>query len=93
MNSYRGLSAAHVLWPYPRIMPTTCTAARGRDERVARAFAAELLAPAEGIRLTLDSIGQSDDSALETVAKHCRVSPLVVRHQYDNQIAISSSGG
>src|SRR5450756_296322 len=66
------------------------SAARGRDERIARAFAAELLAPAEGIRLTLDSIGQSDDSALETIAQHYRVSPLVVRHQYDNQIAISS---
>jgi len=67
------------------------SAARGRDERVARAFAAELLAPAEGIRLTLDSIGQSDDSALEIVAQHFRVSPLVVRHQYDNQIAMPSA--
>ena len=66
------------------------SAASGRDERVARAFAAELLAPADGIRLTLDAIGQSDDSALETIAQHYRVSPLVVRHQYDNQIAISS---
>jgi hypothetical protein len=63
------------------------SAARSHDERVARAFAAELLAPAEGIRLTLESIGKTDDSALEAVAQRFRVSPLVVRHQYDNQIA------
>jgi hypothetical protein len=63
------------------------SAARSHDERVARAFAAELLAPAEGIRLTLETIGKTDDSALEAVAQRFRVSPLVVRHQYDNQIA------
>lgn len=63
------------------------SAARSQDERVARAFAAELLAPAEGIRLSLESIGKTDDSALEAVAQRFRVSPLVVRHQYDNQIA------
>jgi hypothetical protein len=63
------------------------SAARSYDERVARAFAAELLAPAEGIRRTLESIGETDDSALEAVARRFRVSPLVVRHQYDNQIA------
>lgn len=63
------------------------SAARSYDERVARAFAAELLAPAEGIRQTLESIGKIDDSALEAVAQRFRVSPLVVRHQYDNQIA------
>jgi hypothetical protein len=63
------------------------SAARSHDERVARAFAAELLAPAEGIRLTLASIGKTDDSAIEAVAQRFRVSPLVVRHQYDNQIA------
>jgi hypothetical protein len=66
------------------------SAARAQDERVARAFAAELLAPADGIRLALDAIGKNDDSALEAVAQHFRVSPLVVRHQYDNQVALSS---
>lgn len=65
------------------------SAARSQDERVARAFAAELLAPAEGIRLTLETIGTDDDSALESVAQRFRVSPLLVRHQYDNQIAES----
>jgi len=64
--------------------------ARGHDERVAGAFAAELLAPAEGIRQSLYAIGKHDDSALEAVARHFKVSPLLVRHQYDNQIAVSS---
>lgn len=65
------------------------SAARSQDERVARAFAAELLAPAEGIKLALETIGKDDDSALESVAQRFRVSPLLVRHQYDNQIAES----
>lgn len=66
------------------------SAARGRDERVARAFAAELLAPAEGIREMLIALGKQDDSALEAVAKSYRVSPLLVRHQYDNQLTTVS---
>lgn len=66
------------------------SAARSHDERVARAFAAELLAPAEGIRQTLDALGKADDSALEAVAQRFRVSPLLVRHQYDNQIAVTA---
>jgi hypothetical protein len=61
--------------------------ARGLDEKVAGAFAAELLAPAEGIRISLDAIGKRNDAAIEAVARHYRVSPLVVKHQYDNQIA------
>jgi hypothetical protein len=63
------------------------SAARSHDERVARAFAAELLAPAQGIRQMLEPIGEDDDSTLETIADRYRVSPLLVRHQYDNQIA------
>jgi hypothetical protein len=63
------------------------SAARGYEERVARAFAAELLAPAEGIRQVLAGLGRHDDVALETVARRFHVSPLVVRHQYDNQLA------
>ena len=67
------------------------SAARGHDERVARAFAAELLAPAEGIRQSLDVMGKHDDAALEAVARYFHVSPLLVRYQYDNQIARSLS--
>jgi Zn-dependent peptidase ImmA (M78 family) len=55
---------------------------------VARAFPAELLAPAQGIRHMLDTLGEADDSALEAIAERYNVSPLVVRHQYENQIAV-----
>jgi hypothetical protein len=68
------------------------SAARGQDEQVARAFAAELLAPADGIRTSLDVLGKHDDAALEAIAAHFKVSPLLVRHQYDNQIAMASRG-
>ncbi len=61
--------------------------ARGNDEKVAGAFAAELLAPAEGIRQYLTILGKTDDSAIEAVASRYKVSPLLIRHQYDNQIA------
>jgi len=66
--------------------------ARSHDEKVARAFAAELLAPADGIREVLDSTHDSDDLALEAAALRFQVSPLLVRHQYDNQIAALSYG-
>jgi hypothetical protein len=66
------------------------SAARSQEEKVARAFAAELLAPANGIRRILDELDSSDDSALETVARLFEVSPLVVRYQYDNQLTDSS---
>jgi hypothetical protein len=60
--------------------------ARSQDERVARAFAAELLAPAEGIRSALDAIGSDNESAIEAVARRFMVSPLLIQHQYDNQL-------
>jgi hypothetical protein len=68
------------------------SAARGQDEQVAGAFAAELLAPADGIRASLDVLGKHDDDALEAIARRFKVSPLLVRHQYDNQIAMTSRG-
>lgn len=63
------------------------SAARGYHERLAGAFAAELLAPAGGIREYLDALGGHTDAAFEAVAGRFDVSPLLVRHQYDNQLA------
>jgi hypothetical protein len=64
------------------------SAARGHDERVAGAFAAELLAPADGVRQSLEILGNRlDDAALDAIAARFAVSPLVIRHQYDNQLA------
>ncbi len=63
------------------------SAARGQNEQIAGAFAAELLAPADGIRASLDVLEKYDDAALEAIAKHFKVSPLLIKYQYDNQIA------
>ncbi|GLZ01398.1 hypothetical protein [Actinoplanes sp. NBRC 103695] len=63
------------------------SSARSKDERVARAFAAELLAPADGIRQFLGNPTGDLDTAFERAAKRFDVSPLLVRHQYDNQLA------
>ena len=59
---------------------------QARRRRGSGAFAAELLAPADGIRRILNELDSSDDSALEAVARHFEVSPLLVRYQYDNQL-------
>jgi hypothetical protein len=77
---------------HPEYQRFVLSAARGQDEQVARAFAAELLAPADGIRASLDVLGKHDDAALEAIAALFKVSPLLVRHQYDNQTAMTSRG-
>lgn len=63
------------------------SATHGRDERVARAFAAELLAPAAGIREILSSVDDRDDMGIEAAAIRFGVSPMLIKHQYDNQLA------
>jgi hypothetical protein len=40
-----------------------------------------------GIRQMLEAVGEDDDSTLETIADRYQVSLVLVRHQYDNQIA------
>jgi hypothetical protein len=77
---------------HPEHQRFVLSAARGQDEQVARAFAAELLAPSDGIQAALEVLGKHDDAALEAIAAHFRVSPLLVQHQYDNQIATTSRG-
>jgi hypothetical protein len=52
----------------------------------ARAFAAELLAPASGIQQMLEALGDDSDGAYEAVAKRYGVRPLLVRHQVVNQL-------
>jgi Zn-dependent peptidase ImmA (M78 family) len=74
----------------PKQQRFVLSAARAQDEQVAGAFAAELLAPAAGIRAQLEVLGKDDDAALEAIAGRFKVSPLVVRHQFDNQIALST---
>jgi hypothetical protein len=52
-----------------------------------RAFAAELIAPISGIQQYLSSLPAVTDAAFEAVASRFRTSSLLVRHQYENQIA------
>jgi hypothetical protein len=59
---------------------------RSDEERMAGAFAAELLAPARGIQRYLQPLGPFDDAAAEAIAARYGVSPLLVRHQHDNRL-------
>lgn len=60
--------------------------AHADDEKLAGAFAAELLAPAQGIKDYLGVLGSPDDAAVDAIANRYEVSSLVIRHQYENQI-------
>jgi hypothetical protein len=60
------------------------TAAYTEQQRIERAFAAELLAPAEGINRMLAA--RADDEDLTGIAAEFRVSPMVIYHQVTNQI-------
>jgi hypothetical protein len=69
------------------------TAAHTDRQKIERAFAAQLLAPAQGVAARLetsvDSIGMED---VEPIARHFRVSPLVIQNQIENQLASSVIG-
>lgn len=54
-------------------------------ERTERAFAAEFLAPADGIAEILD--GDFSDAAVQRVAEYFHVNAILVQHQVENQIA------
>jgi Zn-dependent peptidase ImmA (M78 family) len=62
-------------------------------QKMERAFAAELLAPAKGIA---ERLGGTPDVVLledlEEVAQYFRVSPMVVEHQVENQLSASIIG-
>jgi Zn-dependent peptidase ImmA (M78 family) len=65
------------------------TASYTNRQRIERAFAAELLAPAEGIQQRLSSdIFVEDD--LEELADHFKVSARIIEHQLHNQLAESA---
>jgi hypothetical protein len=89
-SEYEAFRPSEGTWPdsgAPRATQFILSAARSHDERVARAFATELLAPTQGIRQMPVALGEDDDSTLETIADRCQVSPLLVRYQSNNQIA------
>jgi len=51
-----------------------------------RAFAAELLAPAEGLRQYFSRSSGASAEAFESLGNYYGVSPLLVQHQYENQV-------
>lgn len=62
--------------------------ARTDSGRMSRAFAAELLAPADGIQAHLHAFGDyPTERAVDHIAHHYGVSPMLVQHQFDNQIS------
>lgn len=75
----------HCIWDdSPTFMVTS---AHTYPQRVERAFAAELLAPADGIASLLESppdVVTQDE--LEQIAKHFHVSSLVIDHQVRNRL-------
>jgi hypothetical protein len=81
---------ARALWhfvfePAPRSF--LITPAYTERQKIERAFAAELLAPAEGILRVLDlDTSEYAIEDVEAIAEHFNVSSTVVRHQIDNQV-------
>lgn len=83
-------AAARALWHFGRQSDRDrflLTPARTDVHKIERAFAAELLAPADGLREAfVDAPFPISDEDLDTAAAHYGVSPLVIRHQVDNQL-------
>jgi Zn-dependent peptidase ImmA (M78 family) len=76
----------HHLWEEQNTLFLVTTAYTDR-QKVERAFAAELLAPAAGVSQVLESDPETATvEDLERVAAAFKVSPLVVRHQLQNQL-------
>ncbi|MDO5498992.1 MAG: hypothetical protein Q4F67_04840 [Propionibacteriaceae bacterium] len=65
--------------------PSLLTRATKYGEQAERAFAAELLAPAEGIEEVIS--GDFSDSSIEKAAEYYSVTSILIQHQIDNQIA------
>jgi len=75
----------HCIWDDAPIFAVTSSYTHRQS--VERAFAAELLAPAEGIASLLESPPEvASDEELEQVAEHFGVSSMVIGHQVRNQL-------
>lgn len=76
-----------------RHRPSLLTTAATFEQRVERAFAAELLAPASGIAKLIDNwSGVVLTDEVERVARRFRASPVVVGHQLENQLGLTVAG-
>ncbi|GII58619.1 hypothetical protein Pth03_70080 [Planotetraspora thailandica] len=88
----RRFTLSRALWHYlwePEAVFLVTNAYTDR-QKVERAFAAELLAPAAGIS---ELLGDAPESAvqddMEQIADHFRVSPMVIKHQLENQLLMA----
>lgn len=82
---------SRALWRdlHVRDRPYLLTTAATFEQRIERAFAAELLAPASGIaKLLKASNGVVLAADVERVARHFKASPVVVGHQVENQLGL-----
>ena len=66
--------------------PFLITNAGTWSHKVERAFAAELLAPAEGIRKLIGETQVIDNETLYSLSTHFTVTPTLIRHQLENQL-------
>lgn len=87
--------AARALWRAANVdaRPYLLTTAPTFEQRVERAFAAEFLAPAAGLRTMVDrgrKVVSTDDA--ERIGRHYKVSPVVIAHQLENQLGLVVAG-
>lgn len=67
------------------------TAGHSVQHKVERAFAAELLAPADGIAQMIEDVPEGAlQDEIENIGNNFRVSPLVVQRQIENQLEIAA---
>jgi Zn-dependent peptidase ImmA (M78 family) len=64
------------------------------QQKVERAFAAELLAPAKGVEhFILDEYGTLHVDDVDAIAEHFRVSPMLIADQIENQLELEGGSG
>jgi Zn-dependent peptidase ImmA (M78 family) len=83
-------TVARALWSllYAPDRPYLVTAGQAWRQKVERAFAAELLAPAEGLAEVLGGeLGLISMEELEEAEQHFNVSSLVIQNQIENQLS------
>jgi IrrE N-terminal-like domain len=87
----RRFTLSRALWHFLVDDPVFLVTASYTDrQRVERAFAAELLAPAEGIQQRLSS-GTLMEEELDEIAEHFGVSVKVIEHQIRNQRLVDAA--
>lgn len=93
-RSWRFLGARAIwhLMAQPERHRFLLTTTHSGTERIARAFAAELLAPAVGIREILgDRLARQSEADIERVARHFEVSTVLIQRQIENQLVGSAA--